>query len=280
MAKLFNLKLANHISNASGVLSYSYADLNKMPNSNSGFMITKSCTYKSRSGNEEPRFWSNNNISINSMGLPNYGFRYYLRWIKDNYKKKPIILSIANIDNFETSLILLSIYNLDYIYLPEINVSCPNIKDKPQLAYDFIALDNFLLNTMSKYYNKPYGLKLPPFFDPIHIKEVSNIIKKYPMIKYITCCNSIGNALILDNNNNPVIKPKNGLGGLGGVYMKPIGLSNVYQFKKELPDIDIIGCGGIQTKKDVEEYLSIGASCIQIGTELWNKGPFVIDSLI
>ena len=280
MFKLYDIKLSNPLSNASGVLCYSYNDLNTMLNSNSAFMITKSCTLYPRDGNEEPRFWSNNEISINSMGLPNMGFRYYMNWIKDNYHKKPIILSIANINNNETSRLLNMIYSLDYIHLPEINVSCPNIVGKPQLAYDMDSLNYFLSKIMTIYYaNKPYGLKLPPFFDPVHIEQISLIIEKYPMIKYITCCNSVGNTLILNENNQPVIKPKDGLGGLGGTYMKPIGLSNVYQFKKRLPNIDIIGCGGIQTKKDVEEYLSVGASCVQIGTALWNDGIGIFDKL-
>ena len=40
------------------------------------------------------------------------GFKYYTNWIKDNYFKKPIILSIANINNNETSRLLNMIYSL------------------------------------------------------------------------------------------------------------------------------------------------------------------------
>tara|TARA_B100000497_G_scaffold128064_1_gene172944 strand:+ start:1841 stop:2860 length:1020 start_codon:yes stop_codon:yes gene_type:complete len=284
MYKLFNIPLKNPIGNAAGVLCYNHRDLNTMLHSNSGFIVTKSCTLNRRLGNATPRFWANNEISINSMGLPNKGLNYYLSWIRKNGYKKPTILSIANIDNDQTTKILERIYPLDYIHLPEINVSCPNIIGKPQLAYDFEGLHDFLFFNMSKNYNKPYGLKLPPFFDPIHIEKLTEIIALFPMIKYITCCNSIGNTLILDKNKNPVIKPKNGLGGLGGTFMKPIGLANVYGFKKMFKeksiDIDIIGCGGIMNKVDVEEYISVGASCVQVGTSLWNSGPKLIDTLI
>ena len=283
MYRIGNIVLKNPIGNAAGVLCYNYNDLNKMVNSDSGFVVTKSCTYDSRIGNTRPRFWTDGKISINSMGLPNKGLHYYLKWIKKNKNKKPIILSIANIDNDESIKIFEKIYNLDYISYPEINVSCPNILGKPQMGYNPIELYKFLLYTVDNYYNKPFGLKLPPYFDPIHIKEITQIIDCFPNIKYITCCNSIGNTLILDNLK-PVIKPKMGLGGLGGEYMKPIGLANVYEFKNQFKkyklDIDIIGCGGIMNKNDVDEYISVGASCVQVGTSLWNRGSKFIKTLI
>ena len=280
MYKLFDIQLQNPISNASGVLCSTRDELDILANSKLGYMVTKSCTLRARLGNSNPRFWMNNDISINSMGLPNNGYQYYIDWIRDNYKKKPILLSIANINNDDTSIILDNIYGLDYIYLPEINVSCTNIMGKSQLAYDFNRLNEFLIKIVdNRYYNKPFGLKLPPYFDPIHIEEISKIIEHHHMIKYITCCNSIGNTLILDEDKNPVIRPKSGLGGLGGKYMKPIGLSNVYQFKKRLPNIDIIGCGGISDQNDIDEYISVGSSCIQIGTALWRDGIKLLDNL-
>lgn len=283
MYKIGNIILKNPIGNAAGVICYNHSDLNEMLRSSSGYIVTKSCTYNLRIGNTTPRFWTDGKISLNSMGLPNKGLHYYLKWIKKNHNEKPIILSIANIDNNQSIKIFEKIENLDYINYPELNVSCPNIIGKPQMAYNPEELYNFLFFIVSNYYNKPYGLKLPPYFDPIHIKEITQIIRCFPNIKYITCCNSIGNTLIL-NKLEPVIKPKLGLGGLGGEFMKPIGLANVFGFKNQFEkynmDIDIIGCGGIMDKNDVDEYLSVGASCVQVGTALWNKGPKLLDALI
>lgn len=284
MYRIGNISIKNPIGNAAGVMCYNYGELNQMMRSKSGFIVTKSATLNRRDGNIKPRFWSDNDISLNSMGLPNKGLKYYLKWIKSNYKKKPIILSIANICNDESTKIFEKINTLDYISHPEINVSCPNIIGKPQMGYNPEELYKFLFFIVENYYNKPYGLKLPPYFDPIHIKEISQVVDSFPNLKYITCSNSIGNTLILDKNMKPLIKPKDGLGGLGGKYMKPIGLANVKSFKKifikKNIDIDIIGCGGIMNKNDVNEYISVGASCVQVGTSLWNRGPKIINELI
>ena len=105
--------------------------------------------------------------------------------------------------------------------------------------------------------------------------------KKYPL-HFITCVNSIGNGLLVDLENRTTrIRPKDGMGGIGGMYIKPIGLSNVrnfyLEFQKQNVPIQVIGCGGIQNGNDVLEYILCGASAVQIGTQLYREdvGVFI-----
>ena len=80
---------------------------------------------------------------------------------------------------------------------------------------------------------------------------------------------SIPNCLIL-NENKPVLS--NIYGGLSGKLNKYISLSNVYYFKNKLNnDIEIIGCGGIETLEDVNNYLNNGASYVQLGSCFYNN---------
>ena len=96
-------------------------------------------------------------------------------------------------------------------------MSCPNVIGKPQLGYCFEDMENLIIDACN-IYSGNLGLKLPPYFDIIHFDIVSNIINKYIKIKFITCCNSIGNGLIIDSEKEEtVIYPKNGLGGIGGI---------------------------------------------------------------
>jgi dihydroorotate dehydrogenase (fumarate) len=69
-----------------------------------------------------------------------------------------------------------------------------------------------------------------------------------------------------------VIKPKNGFGGIGGLFIKPTALANVRMFYKLLNNIDVVGCGGVQTGQDAFEHILCGASMVQIGTTLWEEG--------
>jgi len=54
-------------------------------------------------------------------------------------------------------------------------------------------------------------------------------------------------------------------GGLSGPAIKPITLRLVWETKKAVKT-PIIGLGGIESVEDVLEYLSVGASAVQVGT--------------
>lgn len=281
--KFKHLIFNNPISNASGVFSKERNELLEMVHSYSGAVITKSCTLLPRLGNEKPCYWENERISINSMGLPNHGFKFYVDFIDDmaNEKiSKHCFLSIANINNIETKQILKYIAANPNIIYPEINVSCPNIKGKEQLGYNYTELESFL-KEITKVYTRPFGLKLPPYFDPVQFKAVASIIKGFESVEYLTCVNSVGNALEINIEDDcGVIKPKSGLGGFGGCDILPIALSNVYQFKKLLPELDIIGCGGIKTGEDVYKHLLVGATHVQIGTTLHRENTSCIERIL
>jgi dihydroorotate dehydrogenase (fumarate) len=62
-------------------------NLNLLLNSKCGGMITKTCTEDIRNGNPEPRYYHNDELSINSMGLPNNGLKYYLKYYHDEWKR-------------------------------------------------------------------------------------------------------------------------------------------------------------------------------------------------
>ena len=81
--------------------------------------------------------------------------------------------------------------------------------------------------------------------------------------------------MIIDRERDtPVIKPNKGLGGLGGRYLKPIALANVKTFYELLgPEFPIIGVGGIETGRDVYDYILCGASAVEIGTQFAKEGP-------
>ncbi len=259
--------------NASGVCCTQASELNKLAASSVAAIVTKSCTLDFRAGNPEPRYANIPFGSINSMGLPNNGIQYYLNYIIENEKKynKLIILSIAGLTHKENIELLKIANKSEQLKLIEFNLSCPNIAGKPQTGYD-VEATNSLLTEAFNICLKPIAVKLPPYFDMVHFEEIANVLRKFPLA-YLSCVNSIGNGLFVDfENDSTVIKPKNGYGGIGGLYIKPTALANVNKFYNLLPEIDIVGCGGVQNGQDVFEHLLCGASMIQIGTTLWNEG--------
>jgi dihydroorotate dehydrogenase (fumarate) len=162
-----------------------------------------------------------------------------------------------------------------------LNLSCPNIKNHRIIAYDFETFELYLNKIQNLNGNLIFGLKLPPYYENIHFDQVSGLLSKYDKIKYITCCNSIVNGLVIDpDKESKVIVPNNGFGGVGGIPIKPVGLANVHNFYNRLNDkIDIVGCGGISSGTDIFEYVLAGASAVQIGTQLIKEGPECFDRL-
>lgn len=283
--KIGNCVLENPIMNASGPKCTNKEELIDLLFSDSCAIVSKSCTKEARKGNDCPRYYDNKNLSINSMGLPNNGYEYYIDLIDNinNKDTKPYIISIAGLYLTDNIFIINEISN-KINTLPdekkigiEINLSCPNIINKGQLAYDFYNMDIYLSSLFENIdicNFKMIGIKLPPYFELHQFKIVADIIKKYP-IDFITTINSIGNGLVIDyENERPVIIPKEGLGGLGGSIVKPTGLSNVFNFAKQFinTNVKIIGVGGIEKGSDIFEYLLAGASAVQVGTHYYKKG--------
>jgi dihydroorotate dehydrogenase (fumarate) len=115
--------------------------------------------------------------------------------------------------------------------------------------------------------NIKYGIKLPPYFEEWYFDQISEIILKHK-VGFISCINTLGNALVIDaEKESTVIKPNFGRGGLGGDWIKPIALSNVNSFYRRLGGkISIVGVGGVRTGKDAFEFLLAGADSVQVGS--------------
>ncbi len=280
--KLGKLNLQTCIYNASGPFCTREEELLPLFCSNhTAAVLTKSCTLKPRLGNEEPRYYQNKLATINSTGLANLGYKQYIE-MSYTFKEtmgyhKPYIISVSGLSLEDNLHIISEFNNKPYINGIELNLSCPNIIGKPQIGYDFDAVDETLRKVFDIYNNKSqiFGLKLPPYFDIVHYDVMVDILKKYPRIDFLTCINSIGNGLIIDSNKEcATIKPKNGYGGIGGKTIKPIALANVHKFYTEIGNkVDIIGCGGVTNGMDIFEHILCGASAVQIGSQYMREGP-------
>ena len=269
-----NYEFENCLMNAAGVYCYDRNELEQIINSDAGTFVTKSATLNPREGNPLPRYYDTKLGCINSMGLPNLGIDYYLNYLLELQKTHPnrtFFLSLTGLSSEEIHTLLKKVYESDFNGLTELNLSCPNVPGKPQMAYDLEATEK-LLNDVFKYFKKPLGVKLPPYFDIVHFDEAAKVFNKFPLT-FVNCINSIGNGLVI-NDEHVVIKPKQGFGGIGGEYIKPTALANVHAFYQRLnPSIQIIGTGGILTGRDVFEHILCGAGIVQIGTTLQKEGP-------
>lgn len=272
---LWNIIFPDIIYNSSGPRCTTLEELRALWNSKSSAIMMKSCSPEARLGNPEPRYTEVELGSINSIGLANHWYKKYIEYarkLKKEFPHKPIVVSIVGFCPEDFIELVTAFQNDPHIDILEVNLSCPNVVGKPQIAYDFETSDELLGLIFQVPWNKPIWLKLPPYFDPVHTQMMAEVLKKYP-IDFITCINSVGNTLIIDpETESPLIAPKWGLGWLGWDYIKPVALANVRMFYKLLWNrMKIIGCGGIKNWVDVFEHLLAWASMVQLGTVLWKE---------
>lgn len=265
--------------NAAGALCVTREELEALGRSRTGAIVTKSMTVEPRQGNPEPRYHSFPGGSINSMGLPNLGYRAYAALIPELKKfGKPVIASVAGLceDDFIT---IATAINASAPDLVEVNLSCPNIPGKPQIGYDLEASER-LMKRVRKVISVPMGVKLPPYFDPAHHEQTAKVIERVG-VDFLSLINSVGNGLVVDPEREMVaIKPKGGFGGLGGPLIKPVALANVRAFWKLLKGrLPIIGTGGVVSGGDIFEHLLCGATAVQVGTALVQEGVGVFGRL-
>lgn len=258
--------------NASGPLCTVEHELESLGQSASGAIVIKTTTKEARKGNEPPKYFENELGSINSNGLENLGFDEYVRLIPKLKKfGKPIVSSVLgfSLDEFVEMVRSLDKAGADVL---EVNLSCPNVPGKPQVAYDFEDAEKYL-DALRGATEKPLWVKLPPYLEIIHREEMAKILLKY-QVDGATLINSVGNALVVDaHKEQAVIKPNDGLGGLGGKFVKPVALGNVFSFSKAFNGkIPVIGVGGIYSGQDAFEFFLCGAQLVQIGTAYKSQG--------
>ena len=226
-AAIQNFNFDHILLNAAGVMCQTKAELDTVLASNyTGAVVTKSATPALREGNPTPRYYemAQNLGTINSMGLPNAGFDYYMDYVSQKQTDKPIFFSIAGLSKQDNLDMLRQLEASDFDGLIELNLSCPNVPGKPQTAYDFEATEAILTEVFT-FFTKPLGVKLPPYFDIVHFDMIAAILNKFPLA-FVNTINSIGNGLVIDpETDTVVIKPKAGFGGLGGTIVKATALA-------------------------------------------------------
>ncbi len=272
-------QLTSYIYNASGINNQVISQLKKIADSHSGAIMIKSATLDPRAGNPNPRYLVKSDLikgcTFNSMGLPNEGIQKTLEMVGElkKYTNKPVIVSLSGLSQLENLEMIKMTQNQSLADIIELNLSCPNVVGKPMVGYEASQVEDIFIKIRDLNGNIPLGVKLPPYTDLPIFDEISELLIKY-QISYISCCNTIGNCLVINSETETtMIKPKNGLGGLAGDFVKPLALGNVWNFYQRLQGkVQIVGVGGVRTGTDAFEFLLAGADAVQIGTTFAQEG--------
>lgn len=141
----------------------------------------------------------------------------------------------------------------------ELNLSCPNV-DGIRFALDPEAA--WAVVTAARAASSlPLGAKLSP--DAADIAGVAAAVAEAGA-NWVVLTNTIPGAAIDVTTARPVLSSVTG--GLSGPPLRPIALRCVLEVHRALPELPIVGCGGVSRGEHVAEYLLAGASAVALGT--------------
>ena len=261
---LAGLELPNPTILASGVLGFSAETFSRVAKGGAGAVVSKSIGVEPRVGYPNPTVVQAEAGLVNAMGLPNPGIDEYVGEIE--YAKTilriPLIVSVFGYSADEYAVVAEKAVKAGADAV-ELNVSCPHVQYTGSEIGQNPRLLGQVVEKVKAAISKPILVKLTPNVTDITVPARAAVEAGADAL---TAVNTLKAMAIDAETTRPVLS--NIKGGLSGPAVKPIALRCVYDIRETLPDVPLIGCGGVSSWRDAVEFLLAGASAVQVGTAL------------
>jgi dihydroorotate dehydrogenase (NAD+) catalytic subunit len=142
----------------------------------------------------------------------------------------------------------------------ELNLSCPNLEDGRMFALDPDRAAA-VVGAVRASVTLPVGAKLSPNSEDI--VSVAGACARSGA-DWVVLTNTVWGAAVDLDTRRPVLTGT--VGGYSGLPLKPLAMRCVIEVRRALPELPIVGCGGVAAGDDVAEYLLAGASAVAMGT--------------
>ncbi|MFZ4107515.1 MAG: dihydroorotate dehydrogenase [Candidatus Planktophila sp.] len=230
-----------------------------------GGVVTKSVMTKARHGRPTPRMAETPSGMLNSIGLQGPGIDAFIA--KDIpylvEQKARIIVSIAGETVEEYATLARKLRGVSGISAIEVNISCPNVENRGLV----FACDPDASRRVIDGVRRTIGGELPiiaklspDVTDLVHIAR-SVVDAGADAVALI---NTVLGMVINLDTMRPHLGGKTG--GLSGPAIRPIAVRAIYQVHAALPNVPILGMGGVASGRDALEMIAAGASGVSIGT--------------
>ena len=258
--KVAGVQWKNPVGTASGTFQYAavrwFYDVSQL-----GAVCTKGVSPVPWEGNPSPRTTEGPASNLNAVGLQNPGVDHYL--VDDLPKLKKIgatvIANVAGHCDEDYCEVVAKLADCDADML-EINVSCPNVTHGGMsVGTDPVALSK-LMDKLRPMTDKPMIVKLTP--NVTNITEPARAAVEHGA-DALSMINTLLGMRLNIKTGEPIIA--NRTGGVSGPAVLPVGIAAVYRVRTALPEVPIIGIGGIDTGEKALEYLYAGANAVEVG---------------
>lgn len=264
--ELAGIKLPNPTILASGILGVSSDVMIRAARAGAGAVVTKSFNRNGREGYRNPSFIEVAGGYLNALGIPNPGMGEMKEEVRAVSKAGvPVIASVFGFDPAEFAEAAARGEEGGAVGV-ELNVSCPHVKEVGVEIGQRPAMVADVTRAVKKAVRLPVIVKLTP-----NVTSIAEVAKAAEVAgaDAITAINTALGMAIDVEAEAPVLGGV--LGGLSGPALHSLAVRAVYQVRKEVK-IPIIGVGGISDWKGAVEMMMAGASAVQIGTAVIDRG--------
>ena len=264
-SRIGSVTLPNPIMPASGTAGYgtelgAYVDLSAL-----GAVVTKSLAHFAWDGNAPLRTHGTHAGMLNSVGLQGPGVE---AWRREQLPRlvdagARVVASIwgRSVDDYRRAADLLGACPPEVVAV-EVNLSCPNTEaGGTLLAHDPEASRAVLAATVGC--GRPRWAKLSPNTD--RVIDVASAAREGGA-EAVTLVNTVlGMAIDPVTGVYRLGSGERG-GGLSGPAIHPVAVRIVHDVHRALPELPVVGVGGVSTGADALELIRAGACAVQVGT--------------
>jgi dihydroorotate dehydrogenase (NAD+) catalytic subunit len=221
-----------------------------------GAFVTRSITLDRRDGSRAPRIAESPAGMVNTIGLQNPGVDQFLArelpWLAAHRVRA--VVSVAGGTIGEYADLARRLGRSPGVAGVEVNLSVP---DGVELGL-FDAREPFSAGRVVAAVRRdlPRGILVLAKLGPERLVETARAVAE------------AGADAVVVTNAVPAVMPDGRAGGLSGPAIAPLALRCVREVRIALPDLPVVGVGGVASLTDLKALLAAGADAVQIGTAL------------
>ncbi|MFN8023348.1 MAG: dihydroorotate dehydrogenase [Acidimicrobiales bacterium] len=228
-----------------------------------GAVVTKSLAAYEWPGNPAPRLHPAGIGMINAVGLQGPGVEHWLAHELPQLLATGarVVASIwgRGVDDYRRAAEQMAAAP-DGVVAVEVNLSCPNLEGRRGIFAHDAELSAEVIRATAGC-GRPRWAKLSPNTD--RVVEVAGAVRDAGA-EAVTLCNTLLGMVLDPATMRPALAV--GGGGLSGPGVHPVAVRVVHDVRAALPDLPIVGVGGVSTGWDALELMAVGAQAVQVGT--------------
>ncbi len=233
-----------------------------------GGIVTKSIMLDPRSGRATPRMAETPSGMLNSIGLQGPGIDAFLdkdlTWLHSRGARAVVSIAGGSVEDY--AKLTAKLRGRPGLAMIEVNISCPNVEDRGQVFACDPKASAAVIQAVKR--TAPTGVPIFAKLSP-DVTDITEIAR--------ACVDAGADGLSVINTllgmviDTDTMRPTLGgiTGGLSGPAIRPVAVRCVWQIRKALPDVPILGMGGIRTGLDALEFVLAGANAVSVGTTVF-----------